>query len=211
MILCDREVRAAVERGAIGITELSTEPRRWSPTSLDLTLDAEVCVWKKPEGVGEEDAAVNPALAAFNANALIDRFTEKRYCDRETVIIEPHMMVLGWTVEKIKLPHRSRIGARVEGKSSLARIGLGIHVTAPTIHPGFGVDSRKPHYVGSSIRLEIWNCGTLRIRLTKGLAICQIIFEYVDGTPEDSYSGQHAVQGPAATASPAKRSRRTGS
>src|SRR5712692_10325798 len=96
-------------------------------------------------------------------------------------------MVLGWTVEKLKLPYRSRIGARME---------LGIHVTAPTIHPGFGVDPSKPRYPGSPIRLEIWNCGELRIRLTKGMAICQLIFEYVDGTPDEGYSGQHAVQGP---------------
>ena len=78
------------------------------------------------------------------------------------------------------------------------------HVTAPTIHPGFGVDPLNPRYAGSPIRLEIWNCGELRIRLTKGMAICQRIFEYVDGTPEEGYSGQHAVQGPP----PSRRSRR---
>jgi dCTP deaminase len=158
---------------------------------------------RKGRVLGKE-APVNPALEEFNANALIERCTEAHYCDREAVIIEPNRMVLGWTVEKIKLPYRSRIGARVEGKSSLARIGLGIHVTAPTIHPGFGVDPLKPKYPGSPIRLEIWNCGSLRIRLTKGLAICQLIFEYVDGTPEEGYAGQHAVQGPPT----AQRSRR---
>lgn len=196
MILSAREIRAAEARDAIGFTDLPTEPRRWSPTSVDLTLDAEVRVWQKRASVGEEETTVNPALEEFDANALIDRCTVPHYCDRETVIIEPHTMVLGWTVEKIKLPYRSRLGARVEGKSSLARIGLGIHVTAPTIHPGFGVDLRKPKYAGSPIRLEIWNCGVLRIQLTKGMAICQLIFEYVDGTPDEGYSGQHAVQGP---------------
>ena len=129
MILSGREIRAAVERGAVGLTALPAEPRRWSPTTVDLTLDAEVRVWKKRESVGEEEAPVNPALEEFNANALIEKYTEPHYCDREVVIIEPHRMVLGWTVEKLKLPYRSRIGARVEGKSSLARIGLGIHVT----------------------------------------------------------------------------------
>ena len=205
MILSDREIRAAVNRGAVGFTGLPTEPRRWSSTTVDLTLDAEVRVWQKRESVGEEEALVNPALPEFNANAIIERYTEPHYCDREDVIIEPRRMVLGWTVERIKLPHHSRIGARVEGKSSLARIGLGIHVTAPTIHPGFGVDPRKPKYPGSPIRLEIWNCGELRIRLTKGMAICQLIFEYVDGAPEEGYTGQHAVQGPPPVQRPQRR------
>src|SRR5437867_10584110 len=100
MILCDREIRAAVERGAIGFTDLPTEPRRWSSTTVDLTLDAEVRVWRKRESVGEEEAPVNPALEEFNANALIERYTEPHYCDREAVIIGPNTMVLGWTVEK---------------------------------------------------------------------------------------------------------------
>jgi hypothetical protein len=52
MILSAREIRAARERGAIGFTDLPTEPRRWSPTSVDLTLDAEVRVWQKRESIG---------------------------------------------------------------------------------------------------------------------------------------------------------------
>ena len=102
----------------------------------------------------------------------------------------------GWTHEKIKLPNDSRIGARVEGKSSLARIGLGIHVTAPTIHPGFGEKPDDPEFLRSEIRLEIWNIGPLKIRLKKGMPICQIIFEEVHGIPEGPYAGQFTVQGP---------------
>src|SRR4029077_13727909 len=105
-------------------------------------------------------------------------------------------LVLGWTLEKIKLPNDARIAARGEGKSSLARIGLGIHVTAPTIHPGFGEKADEPGFPGSEIRLEIWNIGPLKIRLRKGMPICQIIFEEVHGTPEGPSAGQFALQGP---------------
>ena len=52
--------------------------------------------------------------------------------------LEPKQFVLGYTRQKIYLPNASRIAARVEGKSSLARLGVGVHVTAPTIHAGFG-------------------------------------------------------------------------
>jgi dCTP deaminase len=91
-------------------------------------------------------------------------------------VLEPNHLVLGWTIERLRLPHTSRIAARVEGKSSLARIGVGIHITAPTIHPGFGFKKLKPAYPGSPIRLEIWNIGPLKIKLTKGMPICQLMF-----------------------------------
>lgn len=104
--------------------------------------------------------------------------------------------MLGWTAEYIQLPHRSRLAARVEGKSSLARLGLGIHVTAPTIHAGFGCGPDIKDHPGSPLQLEIWNIGNLTIVLDPGTAICQLIFEEVHGTPEKGYAGTFAIQGP---------------
>ena len=69
--------------------------------------------------------------------------------------LKPRAFVLAWTREVIDLPVTSRIAARVEGKSSLARIGMGVHVTAPTIHSGF----KGP------IQLEIYNFGENEIIL----------------------------------------------
>ena len=106
------------------------------------------------------------------------------------------MFLLGWTIEKIQLPYTSRIAARVEGKSSLARIGIGVHVTAPTIHAGFGYRPDDPTFPGNPIQLEIWNVGPLKVRLVKGLRICQLIFEEVHGTPSKGYDGRFAIQGP---------------
>ena len=82
--------------------------------------------------------------------------------------------------EIIELPISSKIAARVEGKSSLARLGIGIHVTAPIIHAGF----KGP------IQLEICNHGPFKVRLLPGMRICQLIFEQTMGTPEKGYSGQ---------------------
>jgi dCTP deaminase len=78
----------------------------------------------------------------------------------------------------------ARLGARVEGKSSLARIGLSIHVTAPTIHAGFE----------GRIRLEIMNHGILPIRLKPEMRICQLILEQTVGTPDKGYQGQFRGQ-----------------
>jgi dCTP deaminase len=77
-----------------------------------------------------------------------------------------------------------------------------VHVTAPTIHAGFGASNEGPHFVGNPSPLEIWNTGPLPVILRPGLPICQLVFEWVDGTPEQGYSGQFAVQGPENTTVP---------
>jgi dCTP deaminase len=160
-----------------------------------LTLDAEIRRWSKIAGPGQS-MPIRPMSPEFNTDELIARHTTLEDCSRRQVVIGSNEFVLGWTVEKVELPHTSKIAARVEGKSSLARIGLGVHVTAPTIHAGFGVNPDHPRYPGSPIRLEIWNAGPLEIVLSKGMRICQLIFEEVHGTPDEAYSGQYSVQGP---------------
>lgn len=196
MILSDREILAAVERGDISIDPL--EPfgtKHWTSTTYDLRLDTEIRRWKPIKGAGQM-TTINPALVDFNTDELIARHTIEEDCSTRPVVIGPKEFLLGWTYEKIGLPHQSRIGARVEGKSSLARIGLGVHVTAPTIHPGFGFNPNNLERKGSPIRLEIWNAGPLEIALTKGMRICQLVFEEVHGTPAEGYSGTFRDQGP---------------
>jgi dCTP deaminase len=196
MILSDREARAAIQRKVIGVTPCPpASDQRWSATTLDLTLDAEIRPWAALSGAGA-DVTIDPSSAEFNSNELIRQLTQPQSCEGEGYVVQPKSLVLGWTLDKIKLPNASRIGARVEGKSSLARIGLGIHVTAPTIHPGFGDKADDPEFQGSQIRLEIWNISPLKIRIRKGMPICQIIFEEVHGIPEGRYTGQFAIQGP---------------
>jgi dCTP deaminase len=210
MILSDRETRAARSRGAIRIVP-EPGPAAWSSTAVDLTLDGPLSCWEVP---GDQGGAMPlcPHSDDFDFAALSRQFGREVPLGEQGHVVEPFSFLLGWTVERIQLPHTSRLAARVEGKSSLARLGLGVHVTAPTIHAGFGA-SEDPHHPGSSIRLEIWNIGPFRIKLEKGMAICQLILEWVDGTPEKGYAGQFAVQGPGippppASAGPAVRKRR---
>jgi len=100
-------------------------------------------------------------------------------------------------------------------RASLARLGLGIHVPAPTIHAGFGSKEGDSTYDGSALQLEIWNVGSLCIVLDAGIPIGQLIFEEVHGTPEKGYAGRFAVPGPevvpptpTAAAAPARKRRR---
>jgi dCTP deaminase len=193
MILSDREMRAALARGAVRITP---EPpaTAWSSSAVDLALAGPLLYWhagkaKRPKVV------FCPHDPEYDFAALTAKYGHEVPLDEEGHVVEPWSFLLGWTLERLQLPHQARIAARVEGKSSLARLGLGVHVTAPTIHAGFG-DTGDANYPGNSIRLEIWNIGPLRIKLEKGMPICQLIFEWVDGTPEKGYAGRFTIQGP---------------
>ena len=66
----------------------------------------------------------------------------------------------------------------------MARLGIGIHITAPTIHAGFK----------GQLQLEIVNHGPADVVLRPGMPICQLIFEQTLGTPEKGYAGIFAGQ-----------------
>jgi len=193
MILSDQAILLAIERGMIGLAPCPPRgDRRWSPTTVDLTLDAEIRVWKPATAATDKDV-VDPMAPGYDTTRLISEDTLLANC-ASGLIVEPGDFVLGWTVERLRLPHESRIGARVEGKSSLARIGVIVHLTAPIIHPGFGATSPDS---SAPIQLEIKNHGTRRVRLTQGMPICQLMFEQVHGDFESGgYRGQFAMQGP---------------
>jgi dCTP deaminase len=106
--------------------------------------------------------------------------------------LAPRTFILGFTQQRIRLPTRSRIVARVEGRSSLARLGVGVHVTAPTIHAGFG--ARNAASTGAPIQLEIFNLGEWTVVLDVGMPICQLIFEEVREMPQVGYRGQFSEQ-----------------
>jgi dCTP deaminase len=195
MILCDREIQEALDQQRLIIT-----PRppgdHFASTSVDLTLAAAIDEWNLPEedtGLGVSPC-FRPADPTFIYRQIEEKYTVR--LDAAGGYTLPRWgFVLGFTHEKIYLPHRSRLCARVEGKSSLARLGLGVHVTAPTIHAGFGLyNEASPAESGTPIRLEIWNFGPLPIELRAGMRICQLILEEVREVPTTGYFGQFNEQ-----------------
>ena len=81
------------------------------------------------------------------------------------------MVLLAQTQERVHLKRDSGLAARVEGRSSLARIGQAVHLTAPTIHCGFS----------GAITLELINYSLFHLRMVPGCVICQLILERVEG------------------------------
>ncbi|HXY34612.1 MAG TPA: hypothetical protein VEI07_10320 [Planctomycetaceae bacterium] len=194
MILSDREILAAIDRQAI---KISPPPRAeaYSSTAVDLRLSADLVEWTRPSRHGVE-SVVCPAHPEYDFDSVRRTYCTSVRIPADGYVFKSHAFILGWTEEKIQLPHRSRLAARVEGKSSLARLGIGVHVTAPTIHAGFGFKKDDANFAGSPLQLEMWNAGPADVKLAVGMPICQLIFEIVDGTPEKGYEGRFNVQGP---------------
>lgn len=196
MILCEREIQALLDDKHLIIDPIPTnESKQWSSTAVDLTLHDVILKWtpRDPSGGGPVPP-IMPHQDNFDVQGMME---DTHYCTKTPIgnggyPLGPHSFVLGFTKEKVRLPSRCRIAARVEGKSSLARLGLGVHVTAPTIHAGFGAPNTEAR--GTPIQLEIFNLGPWTIKLEAGMRICQLIFEEVREVPSSGYRGQFNVQ-----------------
>ncbi len=183
MILTDREIQTAIGRKQIIIDPEPLE-KAYSSTSVDLTLDPILSIFK-PEKSGIK-TVIDPSVDNFNAEDTIKELAEVFPIVEEGYALQPQKLVLGYTNEYIDLRNDPKIAARVEGKSSLARLGLTVHMTAPTIHAGFE----------GRVRLEIVNHGHLPILLKSHMRICQLVFEQTLGTPTKAYIGQFKGQKP---------------
>ena len=121
-------------------------------TAVDLTLDPIIKEFKKLESGIE--TVIDPVNANFRDEEVLESITVQKIIVSEGYVLHPQKFVLGWTAEYIDLKIDTRLAARVEGKSSIARLGIVVHMTAPTIHAGFE----------GQIRLEIANYGLFPVR-----------------------------------------------
>jgi dCTP deaminase len=195
MILSDREIQAALKLGLI-LIEPELDPSLFSSTSLDLTPHGTLLSWIDPGAPSDQRKKVRPMDGGFGIRAFLNdpSSTTTHPIRPDGFDLEPRMFVLGYTQQRIYLPNSSRLAARVEGKSSLARLGVGIHVTAPTIHAGFGYNPKDPNHLGLPIQLEIFNVGNQVVVLDVGMPICQLILEEVREVPTRGYQGRFSDQ-----------------
>jgi dCTP deaminase len=179
MILSDQEIQKLLDSGLITI-----EPRppldAYDSTAVDLTLDPHIRIFR----TDVPGFIIDPTAPEYKATELIQRATDPFTIPTVGWELRRNTLVLGWTRERIDLDFKAKVAGRVEGKSGLARIGLAIHVTAPTIHAGFP----------GTIQLELINHGPAPIKLCPGMAICQLIIEMVKGTPSKAHKSQFAGQ-----------------
>ena len=182
MIFSDRSIREAIDAGWIHIDPY--EPTFVQPSSIDLRVGNGFRVF-----VNHRYSQIDPRAPQSDLTKLIE------VEDDEPFMLHPGEFVLGSTLERVKLGND--IVARLEGKSSLGRLGLLIHSTAGFIDPGF-----EGH-----ITLELSNVATLPIAIYPGMKIGQVSFyqmttaaDHPYGSPElgSKYQGQ---SGPTASRS----------
>jgi dCTP deaminase len=188
VILTDREIQIALEKKQI-IIDPSPVIEAYSSTSVDFTLDPRITEFRNDLADDPVETIIDPSHKNFVAERTLAKITKAIIIDQSGYLLTPAKLVLGWTIERLELPIHSRLAARVEGKSSLARLGLGVHITAPTIHSGFN----------NPIRLEIINHGIVSIRLRSGMPICQLIFELTFGTPQKGFQQKQSAPLPPAS------------
>ncbi|MBK0418643.1 dCTP deaminase [Leucobacter sp. CSA1] len=162
MLLSDRDINAELESGRIGLAP--SESSMVQPSSVDVRLDRYFRLFDN-----HKYAVIDPSEEQPELTRLIE------VDPAEGFILHPGEFVLGSTYEQVQLP--DDIAARLEGKSSLGRLGLLTHSTAGFIDPGF-----EGH-----VTLELSNVATLPIRLWPGMKIGQLCFFRLSSSAERPY------------------------
>ncbi len=159
MILSDRSIKESIASGRIVVTPYDED--QIQPASYDIRLDNRFLVFRN-----YKHSCIDPRARQEDLTEMVTVEGDDPF------IIHPGEFILGNTVERIKLG--DDLVSRLEGKSSLGRLGLIVHATAGYIDPGFD----------GNITLELSNVANLPIRLYPGMKVGQISF-FAMSTPAD--------------------------
>jgi dCTP deaminase len=165
VILSDRSIREQIAAGRLVIEPFDLSLVQ--PSSIDLRLDRRFLVFR------------NTRRAYLDVKEPADDLMERvEPDDGKPIVLHPSEFVLGSTVETVTIP--DDLVARLEGRSSVGRLGIVIHSTAGYIDPGFS----------GQITLEIANLATIPVLLYPGMRIAQISFSQMTSPAEKPYGGR---------------------
>jgi dCTP deaminase len=167
MLLSDRDIRAELDAGRVVLEP--ADPAMVQPSSVDVRLDKFFRLF---------DNHKYPVIDPSQDQPELTRLVEAQ--PGEPFVLHPGEFVLASTLEVVTLP--DDIAARLEGKSSLGRLGLLTHSTAGFIDPGFS----------GHVTLELSNVATLPILLWPGMKIGQLCFFRLSSAAEQPYGSTSA-------------------
>jgi dCTP deaminase len=162
MLLSDRDIRAEVQAGGLQLDPW--DPDLIQPSSIDVRLDRFFRVFNN-----QHYTHIDPALQQDDLTSPVEISADQPF------VLHPGEFVLGSTLEVITLP--IHLASRLEGKSSLGRLGLITHATAGFIDPGFS----------GHITLELSNVANLPITLWPGMKIGQLCVFQLSSPAEHPY------------------------
>jgi dCTP deaminase len=167
VLISDRDIRAEIDAKRIVLDPY--DPTMVQPSSIDVRIDRYFRLFDN-----HKYAHIDPAEDQPELTRLVEVARD------EPFILHPGEFVLGSTYEAVTLP--DDVAARLEGKSSLGRLGLLTHSTAGFIDPGFS----------GHVTLELSNVATLPIKLWPGMKIGQLCFFQLSSAAEHPYgSGEY--------------------
>ncbi len=162
MLLSDKDIKLEIEKGRVVLEPY--DPNMIQPSSVDVRLDRIFRTFENHKYAHIDPSENQPELTREVATVGAEPF-----------ILHPGEFVLGSTYEVITLP--DDIAGRLEGKSSLGRLGLLTHSTAGFIDPGFS----------GHVTLELSNVATLPIKLWPGMKIGQLCLFRLSSPAEHPY------------------------
>ena len=173
MILSDRDIKAKILSGDIVVQSPKNDHMgHIGSSSMDFRLGKYFKIYNH---------AKHALLDPKNPESFKDITKMIEIEDEETpFIVQPGEFVLGVTLEKVKIA--DDLVARVEGRSSLGRLGIIIHSTAGFIDAGFE----------GTITLEITNINRMPVALYPGMRVCQLAFEQMSSPAEVPYYRKHS-------------------
>jgi len=170
MILSDRDIKKYIAEGKIKIIPEPDFEKQLGPCSLDLHLGDNFKLFKYTE---------HPFIDLNNKKTSIEEMmVEMKITKEKPLILRPSDFVIAVTEEEITLP--PDIMGRLDGRSSLGRLGLVVHSTAARFDPGWS---------GKAI-MEVGNLGVIPIALYPGIRICAMTFETLSSPSEKPYLKQ---------------------
>ncbi|MFF5985692.1 dCTP deaminase [Prauserella flavalba] len=167
MLLSDRDLRKELDSGRLGVEPFT--PKMLQPSSIDVRLDRFFRVFDNTKYTH-----IDPQLQQDELTSLVEKDGEDPF------VLHPGEFVLGSTFELFTLP--DDLAGRLEGKSSLGRLGLLTHSTAGFIDPGFT----------GHITLELSNVANLPITLWPGMKIGQLCLFRLTSAAEFPYGSAEA-------------------
>ena len=162
MLLSDRDIRSEIASGRLGVAPW--DPELVQPSSVDVRLDRFFRVFNN-----SQYTHIDPSQQQDDLTTLVEPKGD------EPFVLHPGEFVLGSTLEVVTLP--DDLAGRLEGKSSLGRLGLLTHSTAGFIDPGFS----------GHITLELSNVANLPITLWPGMKIGQLCLFKLTSPSEHPY------------------------
>ena len=173
MILSDRDIKKALTSGRIHISPKPDLKTQLGSCSVDLRLGKQFRVFNH-----SKFAYIDPN----NPKLATDMMKEVDLKDGEPFILQPGDFVLATTIETIKLP--DDLVGRLEGRSSLGRLGIVVHSTASIFDPGWqGV-----------VVMELGNLGRMPVALYPGMRICSMTFEELTSAAQVPYTKKKAAK-----------------